>query len=778
MKRLLPSGFAIVLLSCSCFILLSSSCSAASLSLEGRFGRTSVDTSAPAMTFLCLRGSDGLLDAKSLLSPADKSWLWNIPKSVYTQAYTYVVDNAGTRYESRFQRADGFKQHKTGDAITYAISGIKLASGKDDPPVAIENWTLKSSGSELIWRIDRKWLQDFSAKFAGTPALYFAFRQDKVADPTSVLDNCVATTFWYDPAHVKGCFEPAYRPAAVYSPGKKLSMWNSQMIDVPNTWAIYKLWTNWQNQVDLKLAVDGGYLYRRGFHGWIGEAGAVSQSSFAQSFYTGQVEKVTLRISGVDKTSTGYQLAVAVPDKAMEASLKSFYSSLLNCGWINDQANYDFGNEVDGWYYPGSAWMQGMIMNAGFPAPALSEHPYDVAGAFREHLSHITGTILDDGRTRFGYSWTGNYVDDNTNTVIGAWAYLIHTGDVAFIRQQLPALEKMLAFFIERRNSRGLFVLPPGGGWYYDAMPASGVTSYHNSMFYLALLDMAQMQVAVGNKDKAREYEAMAARLKKAFNEYLWNEDAPGGPRYCDWITPAGQKVTFATDLCQFPPLAVGIASPEQARKSLATIDKRIAELQAQYGYTHWFSVSAYWPVPSDVGLWRKWPFTFYMNGGSFPGESYWELMARAKSSDADGAYKMLGGFAANATTEVGTNWFTIKGKIGPNAGDEPYLADEVSIAATLVQGMLGINPTWDRLDVKPNLPSGWKDAQADIVYKGRHYKIRIDGKKVNIQPLAQALNAPRPLTWEVRGTVGPEWRFAPLELSMLRAIHLQTRWT
>ena len=45
-------------------------------------------------------------------------------------------------------------------------------------------------------------------------------------------------------------------------------------------------------------------------------------------------------------------------------------------------------------------------------------------------------------------------------------AYLLHSGDVAFVRQNLPALEKMLAYFSGGR--RGLFVLERAGGFWYS----------------------------------------------------------------------------------------------------------------------------------------------------------------------------------------------------------------------------------------------------------------------------------------------------------------------
>ena len=134
----------------------------------------------------------------------------------------------------------------------------------------------------------------------------------------------------------------------------------------------------------------------------------------------GQVEHLTLKIGAVDKTTTGYQLAITLPDKATESSLKDFYGSVLNGGAINDQKGFDFGNETDGWYYAGSCWMYGAALAAGTPAAGqLSAHPYDAARAFREHLAHVLSTLDEQGRAHFGYNQGGEWVDDNLHTIIG-----------------------------------------------------------------------------------------------------------------------------------------------------------------------------------------------------------------------------------------------------------------------------------------------------------------------------------------------------------------------
>ena len=205
----------------------------------------------------------------------------------------------------------------------------------------------------------------------------------------------------------------------------------------------------------------------------------------------------------------------------------------------------------------------------------------------------------------------------------------------------------------------------------------------------------------------------------------LWWEDAPGGPRYVDWIQPDGTKIAYAADLCQFPPVAFGIASPEQARKLLATLDRRIAELERDHGYAGMASRSAYWPVPATVNTHpANQGFGSYMNGGSFLCMTYWEIMARCAAGDAEGAWNRLCRFAAGTRLTgthgyIGNNWVMQDGRIGFGASDEPYLSDAIVVPAALVQGILGIRHTNDTLEVQPVLPAALKRVSVEVVHLG-----------------------------------------------------------
>ena len=714
------------------------------VTLEAGFGKAQIDVDRPAMIALYLRGPEGL-GSQSLLArravvayPGYGRGRGRLPWA--RDGSTYVVAQDGTRYESRLDKPDKVEVEPQGDRTMLRLSGVKLCSARDREPVAVEDWTLSApgDGSRLVWKIARRWKKDLAVTMSGSPGLCFGFDARR-------MPNSVTSTLWYDPERLAVRSSELYN-LAVSLPGRIAESHVQTVLD-RDAWAIYKLWTNWQAPADLRLSVEGGFLYRRGSFAFLSEAGAVTTPDPLQHCRAGEVEQLALSISGVDKRTTGYQLAITLPDKATESALADFYSSVLNGGAINDQKNFDFGNETDGWYYAGSSWMYGAAIAAGTPAPGpLSSRPYDVARAFRGHLARILATLDDQGRTHFGYNQTGQWVDDNLHTIQGVRWYLLHTGDLAFAAQHLPAMERMLGYFVKRRGERGLFKLDEAGAhWYYDCLTTSGLNGYYNAFFYKAACDLAEMEEAAGRADKAREYRGLAESLKTAFSAVLWKESAPGGPRYLDWIDAQGREVAYFCDLCQWPPIAVGIASPEQARKIVATADARIKELEKQHGYGGYAGLSALWPVPERINPAPWQTFGTYMNGGSLLCQTYWEVVARARAGDHAGAARRLRLFAQRArqTGWAGNNSANVRGERGRNESGEPYLADMVVVPAAMVHGVLGVTPTWKALEVTPHLPPDWPRAEVEILYKGRRHRVTLEGGKATVRALEQVITPP-----------------------------------
>jgi hypothetical protein len=736
---------------------------AAEVVIEGAFGRAVIDTATPSVVAIVLRRADGTLEPESILSPRGLPWLRGMP-DWGSEALTFAVDEGGGRFESRNRTPTAVE--RTADGIV--MRGVVLTNGPQEP-VAREDWRLMSEGDDLVWRVERTWLRETIVTSTGTPALFFSTRPIN-SNPSTILPNSVATTFWIAPEKLRGWHNPFYRPAE-FGFGYKLALENNVVVTEPGGWAVLKLFSAWQHECEPRLTAEGGHLYRRGHFGWLSEVGIVSSPDAKRTYKAGEKETTALRITSIPSAATGHQMAIHAEDSSGTVSdLRRFYGSLFNGGCVNDQIHYNFGNEPDGWYYGGASWMKGLAMLAGTPgSEQVAWRPHDLPRAFRDNLPMIAGTEFEPGRTRFGYNSAGHgavggaYTDDNLNQILGGRAYYLYSGDLAFVRQQLPFYRRAADWYLGNRNADGLVSLTPAH-WYYDAMLSSGVTTYHNAFLYRALCDLAQLELAAGNVVEAAKRETEAERLKDAINRLLWWEDAPGGPRYVDWIQPDGSKIAYAADLCQFPPVAFGIASPEQARKLLATLDRRIAELERDHGYIGLASRSAYWPVPATVNTHpANQGFGSYMNGGSFLCMTYWEIMARCAAGDAEGAWNRLCRFAAGTRLTgthgyIGNNWVTQDGRIGFGAGDEPYLSDAIVVPAALVQGILGIRHTNDTLEVRPVLPAALKRVSVEVLHLGIRKRVTVDGGQVNIEDLGRAFQPPRELTWRVTAGCPPKF--------------------
>ena len=408
-----------------------------------------------------------------------------------TEALTFAVDEAGRRFESRNRAPESVDTTAEG----IVLRGVVLCDGAGDP-VAREDWKLSSAGDEFVWTVERTWLRDVTVTSAGTPALFFSTRPIN-SNPSTILPNSVATAFWIEPEKLHGWHNPFYRPTA-FSFVYKLALANNVVVTEPGGWAVLKLFPAWQHESEPRFAAEGGHLYRRGHFGWLSEVGIVSHPEPKHVHHRGETEETTLRLSAVPATASGHQLAVNADDPSGTIdSLRHFYGALFNGGCVNDQLHYNFGNEPDGWYYGGASWMKGFPLLAGVPAPSsVASRPHDLARAFRDNLPMIAGTEFEPGLTRFGYNSAGHgaiggdYTDDNIIQIIGGRAYYLYSGDLAFVRQQLPFYRRAAEWYLGKRNADGLVSLSPAH-WYYDAMLSSGMTTYHNAFLYRALLDLA-----------------------------------------------------------------------------------------------------------------------------------------------------------------------------------------------------------------------------------------------------------------------------------------------
>ena len=229
--------------------------------MEGVFGKAEVDVTRPSLVGLCLGIPKGLGAQSLLATQGRRPWAHG--------GYTYVVAEDGKRYESRLREPEQVKVTRESGRTVLRVLGVKLA-GDGEPPVATEDWTLSApgDGSQLVWKIVRRWQRDFTSTYSGSPGLFFSFKRGQT--------NSTTSTMWYDPLRIAASESKLY--ALQHMPGR-ISENHVQTLRDRDTWAIFKLWTTWPTPCDLRLEVAGGHLYRRGSYAQLSEAGAVTGPS-------------------------------------------------------------------------------------------------------------------------------------------------------------------------------------------------------------------------------------------------------------------------------------------------------------------------------------------------------------------------------------------------------------------------------------------------------------------------------------------------------------------
>lgn len=108
-------------------------------------------------------------------------------------------------------------------------------------------------------------------------------------------------------------------------------------------------------------------------------------------------------------------------------------------------------------------------------------------------------------------------------------SYFEHSGDLAFVRKEWPAIQGELAFNASYVDpATGLLTGAASGGpdgldWdLYDGIKTGGVTEF-NALYYHDLLVGAEMARARGDTSQANTYASQAAALRNAINANLYD---------------------------------------------------------------------------------------------------------------------------------------------------------------------------------------------------------------------------------------------------------------
>lgn len=192
---------------------------------------------------------------------------------------------------------------------------------------------------------------------------------------------------------------------------------------------------------------------------------------------------------------------------------------------------------------------------------------------------HITSPYPDSR----GDGWGWNYSDSMPAYVIAIIETYLLSGDRAFLDEMRESAERALAAQESMYISGGVYLcrnLATGDSvgmndyWEHNAGEFNGYTT---PIYYQALCRFAEVEREIyGENAKAEAYEALAARIRKDYNERMWSEET-GSFLYGDGSHDIVHLPTQAAVLSS------GIADGDRNKRLIAAVERATAVYDLSY---------------------------------------------------------------------------------------------------------------------------------------------------------------------------------------------------
>jgi glycogen debranching enzyme len=355
--------------------------------------------------------------------------------------------------------------------------------------------------------------------------------------------------------------------------------------------------------------------------------------------------------------------------------------------------------------YYAQAWSRGML-DFWF---RVGQEP---SGKFIEYMLAASAPLYRDDY--------GLNINDNTPLLmIAAHHYYALSADRGFLDAHYSALLRAANYILDQRNADGLvwcrsrdaFVRGLCGWRNCTAnYRLSGAVTEINSECYRALALMAELAAATGDKPNATRLQAAAKELHTAINRHLQSTTAHN-PFYLLMIDPDGKRADDLTGDLLFPAL-FGVAPQAKARAILTELfDKRfwLASPTGAGGMRTISTAQKGCELKAD-------PSTYGLQGGVWPNLALWAARAASDAGLPDLVVKALRSTRlladrpdfdqANVTPGEFPEYFNGDDLLQRGAPRSTFIHGSYLWAAW--EGLLGLTPHADMLEVNPVLPTSW----------------------------------------------------------------------
>ncbi|RMD81060.1 MAG: hypothetical protein D6820_05770 [Lentisphaerae bacterium] len=311
---------------------------------------------------------------------------------------------------------------------------------------------------------------------------------------------------------------------------------------------------------------------------------------------------------------------------------------------------------------------------------------------FREHVD-------DDGKMT-GYGW-----ENGACNLIALHAYLLATGDWAFVRQYLPVIKKVISFNLALDSDNdGILEAAYHGNHFHDektslnwwdAFAFGHRDAYGNLVYYQAFRRILPVLEQLGEETLAARVRSFVQRFPKVFHTTFYN---PETGVYAGWISRDGRVHDYMFTFITAMAINEGIVDRERGKAMLEILWRQLEE--SGYGAFKYGVPGPAIPVDaedrSDWGPMSDWGC--YENGGFCGQTAYHFILALYKVGLRDKAdkilFNMLDTFETMPTQSGLTTHFTEswdwRTRDGLPCGYN-YLADNYVFLLAAIQGYFGI---------------------------------------------------------------------------------------
>lgn len=345
---------------------------------------------------------------------------------------------------------------------------------------------------------------------------------------------------------------------------------------------------------------------------------------------------------------------------------------------------------------------------------------HDVQG---DEMSGTYDTETGYYEARWGYT-----VDSQTGYVLNVSDLFAQTGDLNWIRSHKNSCEQVLNWLIRRdSNGNGIFEMKnnsikerTASDW-TDIVWASFENSFVNAQMYGALVNWADIENLLGDKERSAYYLSVSEKLKKSFNKsiyeggfwhpekklYIYWRDKDGSVHGDNLFTPAN-----------FAAIAYGVCdNKERAADILDLIEKRT---------TH--EKLFHWPLCFDSFQREEvedgnWPFPRYENGDIFPTWGYLGVRSYAEYKP-ELAIKYVRALLHQYTLDgLSSQRYS---RVTQQGVGHDILSGICTSITALYRDIYGIRPHWNYLELNPHLITEFDETTFDYWLRGVCYRLQL----------------------------------------------------